>query len=101
MRRGLTTYLQLSLTGDSKRGQAAAPFCVVRRKPQGEDAPCVFDNGLLPSVFPPPMMRLARANFNGRGGINQRGGELEHRMELDRGKRLEAGSSRSGPAFGL
>ena len=28
MRRGLTTYLRLFLTGDSKRGRAAAPFLV-------------------------------------------------------------------------
>ena len=33
MRRGLTTYLRLSLTGDSKRGQAAAPFLVAWRYP--------------------------------------------------------------------
>src|SRR5215212_9957179 len=32
MRRGLTTYLRISLTGDSKRGRAAVPFRVDRRK---------------------------------------------------------------------
>ena len=85
MRRGPTELLRLSLTGDSKRGRAAAPFCVVLRNPPrggGRNGP--LHTGCDSANRPPGPQR--------RTGAHSKGGQLAALSFYRR-----AGSEQPGP----
>jgi len=100
MRRGPTELLRLSLTGDSKRGRAAAPFCVDRHIPhQGVGG--TARSAQYPTALdrtPGPQRRTGRAFERrpaGRLSFYRRAGSEQPGPRPLRRRRLPAGDAAS------